>query len=82
MTSSEHGAAYQQPAAVVIAGLGGDEQRGLAIEEAQRRLFQYGPNELQAEAPVPAWRKFLAQFQNPLMASIYPRSQNDGTRYR
>jgi Ca2+-transporting ATPase len=67
MTSSAHAAAYQQPAAAVIAGLGGDAERGLTTEEARRRLEQYGPNELQAEPPVLAWRKFLAQFQSPLI---------------
>ncbi len=67
MTSSDRAAAYQQPAAAVIAALGGDAQRGLTTEEARRRLEQYGPNELQAEPPVPAWRKFLAQFQSPLI---------------
>jgi P-type Ca2+ transporter type 2C len=67
MTSSDHAAAYQQPAAAVIAALGVGAQRGLTTEEARRRLEQYGPNELQTEPPVPAWRKFLAQFQSPLI---------------
>ncbi len=60
-------AAYQQPAEAVIAALGSDAERGLTTEEARRRLAQYGPNELQAEPPIPAWRKFLAQFQDVLI---------------
>jgi Ca2+-transporting ATPase len=67
MTSSDHAAAYQQPAGAAIAALGGDAERGLKTEESRRRLEQYGPNELQVEPPLPAWRKFLAQFQSPLI---------------
>ena len=35
--------------------------------EARTRLERYGRNELTAEKPVPAWRKFLAQFQDTLV---------------
>lgn len=35
--------------------------------EAKRRLSQYGLNELRAAVPVPAWRRLLAQFQDPLV---------------
>jgi Ca2+-transporting ATPase len=51
----------------VIAVLGSDATQGLTTEEARRRLAQYGPNELRAETPIPAWRKFLAQFQDVLI---------------
>jgi Ca2+-transporting ATPase len=67
MITTDSIAAYQQPVEEVIAALDGDAERGLTTEEARRRLTQYGPNELQAEAPVPAWRKFLAQFQDILI---------------
>src|SRR5689334_18546343 len=60
-------AAYRQPVAEVLAALGADTERGLPGAEAQRRLAQYGPNQLQTEPPVPAWRKFLAQFQDVLI---------------
>src|ERR671939_306747 len=66
-TPQSEPAEYQQPANAVIAALGSDAERGLTAEEARRRLAQYGPNELQAEPPVPAWRKFLAQFQDMLI---------------
>ena len=56
--------AYQQPMEAVIATLGSDATRGLTTEDARSRLAQYGPNELQAEPPIPVWRKFLAQFQD------------------
>jgi Ca2+-transporting ATPase len=47
--------------------LGTDPVRGLPGAEAARRLAAGGPNEIQAEPAVPAWRKILAQFQNPLI---------------
>src|SRR6185503_9011741 len=59
--------AYQQPMEAVITVLGSDAAQGLTMEEARRRLVQYGPNELQAEISIPAWRKFLAQFQDVLI---------------
>jgi len=36
----------------------------LSKAEARARLERYGRNELTAEQPVAAWRKFLAQFQD------------------
>ena len=58
---------YRLPADEVLAGLGTDARRGLSREEAQARLASYGRNELAAEKPVPAWRRFLAQFQDVLV---------------
>jgi Ca2+-transporting ATPase len=58
---------YQQTVEGVVAGLGSDQQRGLSTEEARSRLERYGPNELEAEKPVPAWRRFLAQFRDTLV---------------
>ena len=47
--------------------LGTDLDKGLTAQEAARRLTQDGPNELRAAPPVPAWRRLLAQFQDPLI---------------
>ena len=58
--------AYLAPVDDVIATLGTDLARGLSADEARRRLDTYGRNELEAEPPVPAWRRFLQQFTNPL----------------
>ena len=44
-----------------------DERQGLGDEEARARLAQYGPNALAAYKPVPAWRRFLSQFQDVLV---------------
>jgi len=51
----------------VAAEQGVDPLRGLVETEARARLRQYGRNELEAEKPVPAWRRFLAQFQDVLV---------------
>jgi Ca2+-transporting ATPase len=40
---------------------------GLASAEAARRLGAIGPNRLDPAAQVPAWRKLLAQFADPLV---------------
>ena len=58
---------YQLAAREVVAQLQTDPARGLSSDEAQRRLQQYGPNQLQGTPPIPKWRKFLAQFTNPLV---------------
>ena len=54
-------------AGAVAAALGVDVEAGLSAQEAARRLAQNGPNELRAAPPVPAWRRALAQFQDPLI---------------
>ncbi len=59
--------AYQRPAADVVAALGTNAHAGLTEVEARARLARDGANELLAERPVPAWRKFLAQFLDPLV---------------
>ena len=60
-------APYQQPVDAVLAVLSTDAQSGLSQGEAQARLERDGRNELMAEKPVPAWRKFLAQFRDVLV---------------
>lgn len=47
-----------------VAALGTDAQLGLSEAEARALLQRHGRNELTAEMPVPAWRKFLSQFQD------------------
>ena len=51
----------------VLTALGVDARRGLGDGEARARLARIGPNELSAEKPMPAWRKFLAQFHDVLV---------------
>ena len=66
----EPGPAYRLHANQLIATLQTDERRGLSDEEARARLARYGSNELAAEKPVPAWRRFLAQFQDVLVSLL------------
>lgn len=51
----------------VAKALNVDPKQGLSEEEASRRLAKFGPNELASAPPVPKWKKFLAQFQDPLV---------------
>jgi Ca2+-transporting ATPase len=52
-----------------LAALGTHSQDGLSAAEGRAQLERDGPNELTAAKPVPAWRKFLAQFQDMLVSS-------------
>ncbi|HKV11819.1 MAG TPA: cation-translocating P-type ATPase [Thermoanaerobaculia bacterium] len=60
-------APYQQSVEEVAAALGTEVRSGLSDGEAEARLGRFGRNELTAEEPVPAWRRFLAQFQDVLV---------------
>ena len=51
----------------VAAALTVNVETGLSAREAARRLAQNGPNQLRAARRVPAWRRALAQFQDPLI---------------
>src|SRR5215204_1473534 len=62
--------AYRMTAEEVVAELGSDPRHGLSSQDASARLRQYGPNELETERPVPAWRRFLAQFQDTLVVLL------------
>jgi Ca2+-transporting ATPase len=59
--------AYQRSVDEVLLALDADARRGLSEEEVHARLEKYSRNELTSEKPVPAWRKFLAQFQDVLV---------------
>ena len=60
-------APHERSAEEVAADLGTDVKLGLSSQEAHARLDRYGPNELDAEVPAPAWRRFLAQFKDALV---------------
>jgi Ca2+-transporting ATPase len=59
--------AYKKSADEVTAELHTDRQRGLSEEEARSRLAKFGPNELAADPPTPAWRRIAAQFADTLV---------------
>ena len=58
---------HREPAEAVVAALGSDVARGLTRAEAQRRLEQYGPNQLKSAPETPWWTRLLEQFQNFLV---------------
>ena len=57
---------YRYPSDAVVSALGSDVTRGLTTMEAHDRLQHYGVNALPDAPPISAWRRFLAQFWNPL----------------
>lgn len=64
---SDRAQAYRQSAEEVLSAFATDARRGLSEKEARARLERYGRNQLIAEKPVPAWRRFFAQFQDALV---------------
>jgi Ca2+-transporting ATPase len=58
---------YRQTVEAVLGAFDVHAGSGLSRSEAERRLGQYGRNELAEEKPVPGWRKFLAQFTDVLV---------------
>jgi P-type Ca2+ transporter type 2C len=69
--SREAGPAMREPwrrdGAEVAVELGTDVDTGLSTAEAASRLERFGRNELEAAEQVPAWRKLLSQFADPLI---------------
>jgi P-type Ca2+ transporter type 2C len=67
VNSSTQDAACSQKPADIAKALGANLAKGLSSQEAAARLAKNGPNELQSAPPLPAWRRVLAQFQDPLI---------------
>ena len=62
--------AHARSAPDVVERLATDARSGLTAAEASRRLTAVGRNELAVEPPVPAWRRFLAQFKDVLVVLL------------
>ena len=60
-------APHRAPVESVVSALGSDTTRGLSRPEAQRRLDEYGPNQLKSAPETPWWRRLIEQFQNFLV---------------
>jgi P-type Ca2+ transporter type 2C len=58
---------HQIPVADVVTELGSDTAHGLSHRDAERRLAEYGPNQLKGAPPTPWWRRLLEQFENLLV---------------
>ncbi len=67
MTPADLGDPSVMDAGAVAAALEVDIETGLGAQEAARRIAQHGPNELRSAPRPPAWRRVLAQFQDPLI---------------
>jgi P-type Ca2+ transporter type 2C len=61
------GKPWLQEATRVATELGVEISTGLTTAEAATRLATHGPNILDPSTSVPAWRKFLGQFNDPLI---------------
>ena len=57
---------YALPARDVTAQMGVDADHGLAVAEVERRLGEYGPNELPTEPPPSMWTVARGQLVNPM----------------
>jgi len=55
----------------LASALGVDPAAGLSTGDAADRLAAEGPNELAGTPPVPAWRRFLRQFADPLIYLLF-----------
>jgi P-type Ca2+ transporter type 2C len=60
-------APWCEDATAVVRRLVTDRERGLSTTEAARRLEEHGANALETAEAVPAWRKLLEQFRDPLV---------------
>ncbi len=58
---------YSQPVEAVIRQLNTDSDRGLASEEAARRLNEHGLNELKSAGRISPWAILVEQFKNVLI---------------
>ncbi len=61
------GRPWLEDAGAAAGGLGTAPSTGLTEDDAAARLARVGPNRLAATAPVPAWRKLLQEFVDPLV---------------
>lgn len=58
---------HAQSAEQVLQTLAVDPSQGLSPDAVAQRLHQHGHNRLPAVRGLPAWRRFLLQFHNPLI---------------
>jgi P-type Ca2+ transporter type 2C len=61
---------HQQAAGAVLSMLGADAARGLSGADVQKRLAEYGPNELSHQEKASPWELFFNQFKNVLVVIL------------
>ncbi len=69
MTPQSSTAWHALEAQAALAQLDSSHQ-GLTDREAARRLAKFGPNEMVGRKAIPAWRRFLRHFSDPLIAFL------------
>ncbi|NLP09596.1 hypothetical protein GX408_04270, partial [bacterium] len=57
---------HRQTCTAVLTALEVDGKAGLSSEQTGQRLERYGANELPQPPSDPKWKKFIAQFKDPL----------------
>ncbi|MDB6172242.1 MAG: ATPase, P-type (transporting), superfamily, subfamily [Chthoniobacteraceae bacterium] len=67
MMSRDKSSWHQASVEEVLQWAGVQVETGLSAEEIKSRRNQYGPNVVSARPGVPAWLKFLRQFNQPLI---------------
>ena len=72
---------YLAESEAVIEDMRTDPDRGLSRQEAQRRLEEYGSNELRGQPPVPLWRRALEQLKDPLVILLILAALISGTAW-
>lgn len=53
-----------------------DVRRGLSWREANDRMNFVGPNEFQVKEEEPLWKKYIEQFQNPLILLLLGKNSH------
>lgn len=51
----------------VVTQLESDLNKGLNSSKVQQRTEEFGQNSITGQQPVPAWKRLLLQFHNPLI---------------
>ncbi|MFQ6537662.1 MULTISPECIES: cation-translocating P-type ATPase [Aphanothece] len=64
------GQAHATPAVDLLKALESDPGQGLPGGEAERRLEAWGANRFEHREAQPAWRRFLGQFNDPLLYTL------------
>ena len=72
---------YLAESEAVIEDMRTDPDRGLSRQEAQRRLEEYGSNQLRGQPPVPLWRRALEQLKDPLVILLILAALISGTAW-
>jgi Ca2+-transporting ATPase len=65
--SAEQARWHHLETAEVTRLLDSDLQQGLSSDEAAKRLERFGPNAVSSREGMPEWKRFLAQFHQPLV---------------